>query len=159
MEVKDIGAYILYSDGRVFKKKWGKFMTGSPNSDGYILISINSKLVKLHTLIIEAFKDKPISEKRLQVNHKNGIKTDNRIENLEWCTQSENILHAFRTGLNKPHLGSKNGWSKLNEDNVREIKKKILSKQTQTSIAKEYNVTVQCINLIKRGKNWGHIII
>jgi len=67
------------------------------DKDGYAIVVINykgHKDVKVHRLVAKAFiKDGPVGE---QVNHKNGIKDDNNVGNLEWCTARENILHKFR---------------------------------------------------------------
>jgi hypothetical protein len=156
---KDIGHYILYSDGRVYSKYRERFLKGSPNSDGYIQVALNGKLLKLHRLIAEHFI--PVDPDKLIVNHINGIKIDNRVENLEWCTRLHNVRHAYANNLmtNAVHRGSKNGWAKLSEAQVIDIKTKLRSGMSQTAIAKEFSVHVSTIHLIKKERNWGHLTI
>ena len=153
----DIGDYIIYNTGVVFNKKKNSIQHQSRNSDGYPMVTINKKQIRTHILIAKTFIPNP--NNKSCVNHINGIKTDNRVENLEWCTPRENVIHAFKNGLMVRHKGEKNPYSKLNEDQVISIKNKIKLGATLTSIAKEFNVSVSCICLINRGKNWGHIII
>jgi len=119
------------------------------------MVCIDSKQLKVHRVIASAFLTKTNTDD--VVNHKNGIKTDNRVENLEWCTQKHNVQHAFKNGLMVRHKGSKNAASKLEENQVRVIKSAIKEGYTLTGIGKYFNVTVQCIALIKSGRNWGHI--
>lgn len=95
--------YIISEDGKIYSKRANKFLTPKVNWDGYHRIQIwenqKCKFVSWHRVVAETYLDKP--DGCDIVNHKNGVKNDNRVENLEWVTQKENIQHSWRTGLSK----------------------------------------------------------
>lgn len=92
-----------------------------------------------------------------EINHKNGIKWDNRLENLEYVTPSENILHAYRTGLKKPIRGEQHHASKLKKEDIPVIKRLAeTTDMTQGEIGKLFGVTNGEISNIIRGTSWSY---
>ena len=92
---------VLKSGLRTIKSRFQKTRL---NNYGYTEVRLTkdgkTTTTFIHILIAKAFIPNPYNKP--EVNHINGIKTDNRIENLEWCTHSENINHAYKMGLLKP---------------------------------------------------------
>lgn len=155
--IRSIDRTIIRSDG---KKKTFKSKELKPtiHSRGYLRVTLRSpeksKDMFIHRLVAEAFIEN--IENKLQVNHINGIKTDNRIENLEWVTSKENINHAFKNDLIS-RKGIKNSQSKLTELNILSIRKLILKGETHKEIASKYGVHNSIISNINLGKIWKHI--
>ena len=134
----------------------GRIKKQTVDNQGYSYISLckNGKcLVKrVHRLVAATFL--PKSHKK-EVNHKNGKKSDNRKENLEWCTALENTTHAFKNKLMNRRDGEQNGNSKLTLKQVKEIKKKYIPRKYHMGmLANEYSVIKSMIHFIISGQNW-----
>lgn len=110
------------------------------------------KVMRVHRLVLYAF----IGPSDLGVNHINGIKSDNRLENLEYCSNGDNVRHALRIGL-CDFRGEKGTNSKLKNWQVLEIDKKLKNGKTNVSIAEEYKCSIALISNIKLGIAWSHI--
>lgn len=100
--VRSIPRYVDNHTGEKLIK--GREISQHINKRGYVIVSLNKeskrKTYKVHRLVAEAFIENPFNKP--QVNHIDGDKTNNRVDNLEWNDNSENQLHAYRTGLHKP---------------------------------------------------------
>lgn len=88
-----------------------RIMKVSYKSNGYLTVYLYDRHSTCHRTVAEAFIPNP--ENKPQVNHINGDKTDNRVENLEWCTNGENQIHAYKIGIKKRKYGKDNINSKI----------------------------------------------
>jgi len=129
--IKDYEDYTTSTEGVAtsYKQyKEGRVMKNSLDAKGYPRISLTNesgqKNFRVHRLVAEAFIPNP--ENKDTVNHINGIKTDNRVENLEWCTNKENVQHACATGLSPSTTHLKDDIARLTKEGM-----------TQTAIADE----------------------
>ncbi|MBK7822925.1 MAG: HNH endonuclease [Tessaracoccus sp.] len=114
------------------------------------------KAMCVHRAVLESFIG-PAPTELHQGNHKNGNKIDNRAENLEWVTRSENIAHAYRTGLHRRYAGSNASAAKLNEEQVAEILRKIAAREYRRDIAVEFGISTKMIDEIVQGNHWRHV--
>jgi len=136
----------------------GKNLKPSNHRDGYKLLILydnkNSRKSHLvHRLVMKAFS----GESNLMVNHKDGIKNNNKLENLEYCTRSQNMKHAFSLGL-KSNKGQNHPKSILKDDDIlliRKLKKEYNVKQN--TIASIFDVSKITISHIIRRRTWRHI--
>lgn len=127
--IKGFSNYEVSNTGKVRSKNYGKSntikeMKLTPSRTGYLLISIISdngtrETKSIHRLVAACFIQEFDGQ---EINHIDGIKTNNFVSNLELSSRSDNLKHAYSTGLIKPKVGSKNGRSKLTEAQVKEIR-------------------------------------
>lgn len=115
---------------------------------------IAGKTRLVHRLVAKAFLEKP--DGKDFVNHIDGVKQNNNASNLEWCTRSENMKHAYRHGL-KSQSGTKNSRAKLDESEVEYIRDNYKRGDAQngaTALSKKYRVSRQTICAVFYGQNW-----
>lgn len=158
-------AYVS-STGTVIKicskvKRLPKVLKTSVDRNGYETLNYatggdSRKYHGVHRLVADAFL--PRVEGKDYVNHKDGCKTNNSVENLEWCTKSENTRHAFATGLKKPARGEKHGMVKLTEAQVAEIRAALDSGETGVAIAKRFGISTTNVSSIKRNTIWSKTV-
>lgn len=157
VETSDYPCYYVAENGNVFSTKRGgmvklKLKLGkagyyefTPYVDG------TKKTVLVHRLVAKAFLSNP--DNKAEVNHKNGIKTDNRVENLEWVTKDENAKHASDMGLYKTQ--SDHGGSPYTEQQIRKACALLENKDlSYVDISKVSGVSEQTLNRICYGMAW-----
>lgn len=104
LPISDFPKYEVSNTGRIRNERTGKILKPGKNPKGYSIVCLHKDNAqhtrKVHRLVADAFCDN--SQRADQVNHKDGDKNNNHSSNLEWCTGSDNILHAYSSGLRKP---------------------------------------------------------
>ena len=154
--------YAISDCGRVMRTKTndntfaGRILKPHTNSSGYLTVSPHKngkqRPTLIHRMVMRAFVG-PCPEGS-EVNHKDGVKTNNHADNLEYVTRSENMQHAFDNELQSLR-GERNTQSKLTEENVHEVRRRLANNETHASIADCFNVSRECISGVAQGRNWG----
>lgn len=134
----------------------GQSLRQNYDRDGYLMVRLSrpqgpGKTYRVHRLVAEAFIGELPSG--MQVNHKNGIRDDNRVENLEIVSCAENVRHAVSV-LGRDYKGAANPATSLTESDVVDIRERAADGETFEALAADYQVTSVTIANIARGLTW-----
>lgn len=124
-----------------------------------VVLHLNNKgkSSRVHRLVAKAFIPNP--ENKPFINHIDGNKHNNLVSNLEWCTQSENVIHSYANGLQGVCKGADNHLSKLIDQDIRKIRELYKTGQySYRKIGDMFSVTASAIHCIVSKKSWRHVI-
>lgn len=155
------GRYLISRDGEIFDNRRKKFITPQLDDKGYFRVALavvgnrqKQKHFRLHRLLAITFIPNP--DNKSFINHINGVKHDNSIENLEWCTHKENMQHSARIGLSKFYIGEKAKNVKITNKIALKIYEDRLS-MSRKDISIKYGLSKCTIQNIMVGKTWSHV--
>lgn len=162
-DIPEAPGYRVSSFGRVSGKR-GTTSYGSSDKNGYrvftAIVNGKPKGLKVHRCVVSAFLGLPEGN---VVNHKNGVKDDNRLDNLEACTHSENLLHRHRVlGISwagKPRAyGERAAKAKIKAEDVVTIRKRYKDGDRIVDIAMDYPIGQKSVSLIVHRINWKQVV-
>ena len=152
----------LDREDSIGRKVKGRELKLTLKPDGYldVMLCKDGKMLKckVHRLVATTFLEN--TDDKRTVNHIDGNKINNRVDNLEWATDSEQQKHACVNGLKVPTKGEQHGRAKLTKSKVREIRERRAINPkvwTLTMLAEEYGVSPQHISNIIHRKTWSHV--
>lgn len=151
--------YLISEDGQVYSLHKNTLRKPVLTKHGYLRLFIhtNQNIVScsIHRLVAETYIPNP--ENKPEVNHINGVKTDNRVENLEWVTSKENKTHAISNGLYDSVIGENHCFSTISDDTAKKICQCLEDGMRNKDIANMFGVTKDMIANIKAGRSYRHI--
>lgn len=171
--ISNLGRVRRDTPGRLLKAVVGRILTPSPNPYGYLTVSLClGPIVRtkpIHRLVVLAFLG-PSPEGKPHANHIDGVKTNNCLDNLEYCSPAENQRHAARLGLlasgdrsgSRKHpesrpRGESHGCSKLKEWQVREIRRRRAIGESSVKLGQEFGVAKITVLRIGKRMIWRHL--
>lgn len=161
-EIKIVPGYdwlMVDRKGHFWNSRTKNRIAVSSTTKGYLKVTTKVSGVTVnclaHRAVALAFIPNP--ENKPTVNHKNAIKTDNRVENLEWSTQKEQIAHSSEMGLRDVKKGEESNLSKYSEDDIRNVCSMIEGGYRNCDISKKLDIKQELISSIRMGRCWQHI--
>lgn len=152
------GLYKISNLGQVKSLTRNIILKTATDKKGYLRVSLckncKDKYYRIHRLVLQAF----IGNSDLQCNHINGIKNDNRLENLEWVTSSENMKHSYRIGVHKIKKGENGTNVKLKKEDVILIRKLCsIYHIKHKTISCLFDINKSTVSAIVTGRNWSNV--
>lgn len=156
--VSDLGRMRLEVD-RLPRMRANTILHPTPDKDGYLLIGLRQsggrqRMHRVALVVLAAWS--PEERAGREANHKNGVKTDNRVENLEYATCGQNIKHAIETGL-RDLRGARNPSARLDEATVLWLRKRAASGVNFSALGREFTITSQMARKIAIGEAWQNV--
>ena len=151
-EVRSVDRLIKRKNDKFPHLRRGSIIRQQDNGHGYkwVRMGATTKPVYVHRLVLSVFSPYHTPD-QTDVNHKDGNKENNNIENLEWCTRSENNLHAYDNDLHV--YGENHPQSKYSLETIEGIKEMAASGERICDISRKMNISHQYVSKIVRGKN------
>lgn len=142
------------------RKLKGKNLACTINSVGYSVVilqkdGVHKESWRVHRLVAMHFLEKP--EGKDVINHKDHNRSNNCVDNLEWCTSKENTAHMHAAGRNYAAFGEENASTRLSDDDVRTIRE-LATSTSHRKIAKMYNVSPQHVDRIVSRERRGSVV-
>jgi len=160
-DIKSLDRYCYHPSNKVNHFYKGKPLKSKIDKYGYKTISLHANGISKHFCIsrLVALAFIPNPKNKPQINHKNGVKTDNKVINLEWATPSENMKHAYRClGRTSPFKkGEKHINAKLTNKQVLQIRKLHKQGLKQQVIADRFNIRQDHVSRIVNKIDWHHV--
>ena len=153
--------YEVSDHGQIRNVNSGKILALSPDKDGYLRVglhitSTHRVTVYVHRIVVESFHPDWLADQTLQVNHLNGFKDDNRLDNLEVCAGKDNVEHAILTGL-FGNIGENCTFTKYEIATIHEICQLLEDGFQNKEISKKLGVPKSTVATIRGKKSWKSI--
>lgn len=162
---KKFANFEVSNTGKLRNIKTGTIYRQYKNHQGYYQVCVSlggrnaKKVFRVHRAVAETFiakvKDKPV------INHKDGNKENNNVDNLEWVTSQENTIHALKTGLLVPKSGVENGQAKFTEEQIKYIRSHYVERGKEfgcNALARKFNVDHSVISNIVHNKTYKNVV-